>query len=522
MLPQFTTMNVIDGQAGLMSNSSLIFYSLTIDNILNIIVLLILAGVTIATLTGNNGIITRANQAKTETEQAEKEEKYDLEKQADFINEYANGIEVEQVTDENPGVLETESTDTYVINSIEDLVFFAHDVTNGNTYEGKTVKLGLSIDFNSTKSYVDPLRTDYGKYGYNGELKTLLTSGEGFKSIGTTYDEDISTNYFGGTFDGNKNIIYNLYQNFEDSENTSIIGFFSTNAGEIKNLIIENANISSLTNNMHIVTGILVGRNKGVITNCGVSGNSKVTDNGVKSIYCAGIAGQAMGTIEKCFSKANIELDSNNRSSLNIGGISGALTENYIKSCYNTGSINITLNSDIPINVGGIAGYNTKKIENSYNTGKISLKAYSNITKSLCMANIIASSNAAESEVINCFNIGEINIDILEDNDNIYISNIAGVINYGNINNCYNIGKINTKSITFKKIGQIIGNVYKGNINNCKGIIDNPITAIGNELNSVINNVTVVKKEEIPDILQVIGEDFKLEESNNYPILNWQ
>ena len=37
-LPQFTTMNVIDGQAGLVSYSSLIFYSLTIDNILNIIV----------------------------------------------------------------------------------------------------------------------------------------------------------------------------------------------------------------------------------------------------------------------------------------------------------------------------------------------------------------------------------------------------------------------------------------------------------------------------------------------------
>ena len=42
-LPQFTTMNVIDGQAGLVNYSSLIFYSLTIDNILNIIVLLILA-----------------------------------------------------------------------------------------------------------------------------------------------------------------------------------------------------------------------------------------------------------------------------------------------------------------------------------------------------------------------------------------------------------------------------------------------------------------------------------------------
>ena len=36
-LPQFTTMNVIDGQAGLVIYSSLIFYSLTIDNILNIV-----------------------------------------------------------------------------------------------------------------------------------------------------------------------------------------------------------------------------------------------------------------------------------------------------------------------------------------------------------------------------------------------------------------------------------------------------------------------------------------------------
>ena len=66
--PQVTTMNVIAGQAGRISYASLIFYSLTIDNILNIIVLLILAGVTIATLTGNNGILTKANEAKESTE----------------------------------------------------------------------------------------------------------------------------------------------------------------------------------------------------------------------------------------------------------------------------------------------------------------------------------------------------------------------------------------------------------------------------------------------------------------------
>ena len=77
-LPQFTTMNVIDGQAGLMSYSSLIFYSLTIDNILNIIVLLILAGVTIATLTGENGILTKAQEASEKTKQANTEEQVQL------------------------------------------------------------------------------------------------------------------------------------------------------------------------------------------------------------------------------------------------------------------------------------------------------------------------------------------------------------------------------------------------------------------------------------------------------------
>ena len=73
-LPQFTTMNVIDGQAGLVIYSSLIFYSLTIDNILNIIVLLILAGISISMLTGQNGILNRAQESKEKTEVAGEDE----------------------------------------------------------------------------------------------------------------------------------------------------------------------------------------------------------------------------------------------------------------------------------------------------------------------------------------------------------------------------------------------------------------------------------------------------------------
>ena len=87
ILPQFTTMNVIDGQAGLISYSSLIFYSLTIDNILNIIVLLILAGVSIAMLTGENGILTQAKKAKEETEEAKNNELEILEDYENRLNE---------------------------------------------------------------------------------------------------------------------------------------------------------------------------------------------------------------------------------------------------------------------------------------------------------------------------------------------------------------------------------------------------------------------------------------------------
>ena len=89
-LPQFTTMNVIDGQAGLVNYSSLIFYSLTIDNILNIIVLLILAGVTIATLTGDNGILTKAQEASIQTRGAQVEEVVNLWKSEIEMNKNSN------------------------------------------------------------------------------------------------------------------------------------------------------------------------------------------------------------------------------------------------------------------------------------------------------------------------------------------------------------------------------------------------------------------------------------------------
>ena len=57
--------------------------------VITIIVLLILAAVTIAALSGDNGILRNAAKAKEETEKAQKEEQIKLEEMEDTINEYA-------------------------------------------------------------------------------------------------------------------------------------------------------------------------------------------------------------------------------------------------------------------------------------------------------------------------------------------------------------------------------------------------------------------------------------------------
>ena len=102
--------------------------------VITIIVLLILAGVTIAALSGDNGILQNAARAKEEMEQAEKDEKEKLGNMEDTINEYVTGIEVEQVTDENPGALEGEGTDDKAI-GIE-----GGNVTKNNIEEVSDIK----------------------------------------------------------------------------------------------------------------------------------------------------------------------------------------------------------------------------------------------------------------------------------------------------------------------------------------------------------------------------------------------
>lgn len=239
---------------------------------------------------------------------------------------------------------------------------------------GKTVDLGLSLNFNSNKSYVEPYRTDYAKYGYDGKLKEVLTSGEGFNPIGSFNDSETSQNFY-GTFNGNNFTIYNLYmnKNIESGETYQFYGLFAQNYGIIKNLNVHgNIKINSETANIHF--GNIVGINMAGATleNCMSLGNIKVSGSKVipSPVYMAigGIVGLSRGTITKCGNAVNIE---GFGSRVFCAGIVGS-------------------------------GFNTN-VSKSYNVGKIEVKSAYDVERSGGIA-----AHFEESSMTNCFNIGEV------------------------------------------------------------------------------------------------------------------
>ena len=96
----------------------------------------------------------------------------------------------------------------YEIGSLDQLKFFRDAVNDENTFAGQTVLLTASIDLN------------------NEEWTPIGKSGKTFQ----------------GTFDGQGNTVSNLYINTPTQDDVGFFGF--TSVGEIKNLTIENANVT--------------------------------------------------------------------------------------------------------------------------------------------------------------------------------------------------------------------------------------------------------------------------------------
>ena len=532
-----------------------------ISLVVTIVILIILSGITIATLTGDNGILTQAQRAKSETENAARQEEEDLAKLEATIT--GQDIVITPVHDDNPGELEQDSSNTFIINSIEDLVFFSNDVTKGNNYSGKIVKLGTNLDFSSDKSYVNPNRTDFSQYGYNGPLKQALTSGTGFGPIGS---QDL-TNSFDGVFDGDNKAICSLYENIKNDD-VARAGLFVVTHGEIRNLGLVNVNITAIAQEASV--GGIAKTSYNNIYNCYVTGSINVTGGswmpvgglcgvmqeeaniencynlaninatniqeevGMANLNCGGIVGQGKININKCYNKGNIILEGGNNGVAG-GGICGMQYNGTIDNCYNNAKIEANSNikrDEDRVYIGGIIGTSsTKNLQYCYNSGEIVGNA-----ETLYMGGITGNLSGQNAIINNVFNIGKITIK-KEKVEKAYVGGIDG----GNpgeniqINNAYNTGTINVENLEAlvkQTIGSIFGNNWANSIkfNNCNYLAGTYSVGVGGSGSST--GVTQLDSiEDFPSVLSVVNggneeEGEFVEDSNNvnkgYPIFRWQ
>ena len=457
--------------------------------VITIIVLLILAGISISMLSGDNGILQRATDAKERTSIAQEEESAKLtftevqmelsqgktvdttsfQKMIDgnFGTGIANGIiagttyiiKVQSARtyamssngniatldkypiDDNPGVLE-QSGDIYTINCIEDLVAFSYNVNSGTeSYEGKTVTLGRNLDFEDDVSYVDAsskYKKEDNGYTPDSESETSIkqfmtnTDGNGFIPIGGYGDG----NTFKGTFDGKNKTISNLY--IKSNKWSGLFGRIVTET-QICNISLDLSKIT-IYGGTAIAGGIVGLCNANLtIENCHNNG----TINGASNV--GGIIGVCTSNLKavNCSNKGEIFSGVGT-----TAGIVGMAMQGSVYNCFNTADINGTSHS-----VFGIAFFNSNgTVMNCYNTGNLTTSsAISGIAKANTIINcynngkVTAAGSAGgivtdtvDATVANCYNFNSVTGNM----------NVGGIVGSGSatIKDCYNAGTIETKS----------------------------------------------------------------------------
>ncbi len=359
--------------------------------IVTIVVLLILAGVTIVTLTGDNGLLQKAGEASekndigTEKEQIalayatmKLEDETDISKREEIFQNHLDKYTGEGKTEvygsdssytihflgtnrlytveEDGNIIEEDiailrednvagafdgtgtQSNPYIIMSIEDLVYFSKEVCNGNSYSGKYIELGKPLDFKSKFSYKDIETT----YSYNEEttsyisdknsdtiLIKLCSEGIGFIPIGN------NSKAFSGKFNGKGYKIKNVYIN--TSGYAGLFGYESR--GHISDLKVNGKIISSDGNAGGIVGGAW-NTDSDSIRNCDFKGS-------VEGDCTGGIVGSVprngWGAIQNCNNYGTVKGKSS------AGGIAGNVaSDTYIvKNCSNFGSVNAKISGGI-------------------------------------------------------------------------------------------------------------------------------------------------------------------------------
>ena len=173
--------------------------------VVSIIVLLILAGITIAALSGDNGILTRAKEAKQKTEQAQKEEEENLQEITDTINGVEGYSRSKKVNSPKvvTGMIPIKwKNNNWIVCSQDDAEWYNYDdkkewanvMLSDGTYKSGTVTEGQVVQENELGSmYVWIPRYAYKIAGEKNIEVTFLKGNTNEGVDGATYTTDQTT-----------------------------------------------------------------------------------------------------------------------------------------------------------------------------------------------------------------------------------------------------------------------------------------------------------------------------------------
>ena len=160
--------------------------------VITIIVLLILAGVTIATLTGENGILTKATDAKEQTEIGDEQEKVKLSAVGALAKDNGGEIKRSYLNDELTSYIGTEGTDYTLSESAPFIVTYSDSGRsyiideNGNVSEyvdiAQYVKVGDYVNYNPTISDKSGTQVEASKLTYTSPTGSGTEHGNGYTS----------------------------------------------------------------------------------------------------------------------------------------------------------------------------------------------------------------------------------------------------------------------------------------------------------------------------------------------------
>ena len=445
--------------------------------VVTIVVLLILAGVSISMLTGDDGIIINAGKAKEETDQSALEEEVKLALSSNNIEKQTGGVgNLEEKLNKIQGATVTKpAEDTYYVERE------GHEVTvyEDGTMEGEKIDIwdGTSKDkpevdelgnwhiytTGQMKFFADycndklteeekatmPEITDSTTVYLENNLDMGARQKDGELTSGTAWTP---VNMEQGIFDGEEHSISGIYMKTDD-----ISGGLFDFANIIQNLSIKNSYIE-LSGSAAMIGGISAFVNN--ITNChNINTTVKATSYGFGCI--GGVVGGGNKQTTKILRCSNSgEVIGKNY----VGGIEGGLSASteILEDCINTGKVTGTGKC-----IGGISGFlgSNKSITNCYNAGEI--------TGTGERVGGIVGEASLSSTIDNCHNTGK----VTGENNN--VGGIAGIL-FGNITNSYNTGIITGAGQVGGITGQI-GTDCVANIKDCynTGEISGGGTSIG-------------------------------------------